>query len=134
MIALSDVSRTSTASNEEPRLVWVDASYNPTDNESLRDVANADLDITKAERHEFRVLEHVPTTLAGVPAIRFKVRYEQGGQQVIEGHVVSLRSGIVYTVALRTLEANQIADQKQFGIICKGFGLLRLPRGQCSNA
>jgi len=133
LVALPDVLRTSAASFDEPRFVWLDASYNASDYQALADVANYELDLTKQDKRAFRVVERGLARLAGLPAVRFTVEYQAREGVVVEEQIVALRSGIVYTIGLRTVGADRSLDEQRFQTIRNGFRLLNLPRGQCSN-
>jgi hypothetical protein len=133
LVPLPDVARTSYASINEERFVWVNANYNVSDYHSLAGVANYELDLMKAGESAFRVVERKSAKLAGLRAIYVRVVYETPKGRVVEQKVIALRSGIVYTIGLRTREAEYRPDDEQFREICKGLKLLRLPRGACTN-
>jgi hypothetical protein len=133
LIALPDVGRTALASTDDNRFVWVDAHYNATDYKTLSDIAKDEIDLTGEGKQRFRVVRRSSAKLAGLSALQFMVEYDAGGSRLLEEQVIALRSDIVYTLGLRTLQANHNSDEEQFSKIRAGFRLLKLPRGPCSN-
>ncbi len=133
LVALPDVGRTVLASIDDSRFVWVDAHYNVTDYETLSDIAKYEIDLTAEGKQRFRVVRRSSAKLAGLPAVQFMLEYDAGGIRILEEQVIALRGNIVYTLGLRTLQANRDSDEKKFSKIRAGFRLLKLPRGPCSN-
>jgi len=133
LVALPDVGRTATASTDDSRFIWVVANYNATDYETLSDIAKAELDVTGKGKQGFRVVTRDSTKLAGLPALQFMLEYDAGGSHILEEQVIALRKDIVYTLGLRTLQADHETDEEEFAKIRVGFRLFKLPRGPCSN-
>ncbi len=132
LLPLPDVGRTSYALDEKKRFVWVDASYNSLDDQSLTGAADESQKIETANgalRHSNRV----STKLAGLPATEDAFEDSTPKGESFEESIVALRSGIVYTGGLHTTKAYKTEDEKQFRRIRDGFRLLKLPKGECSN-
>jgi hypothetical protein len=133
LVALPDVGRTGLASIDDSRFIWVVANYNATDHETLSDIAKDEIEMTGEGKQGFSVVRRSSTKLAGLPALEFLLEYDSGGNRILEEQVFALRSGIVYTVGLRTLQASHDSDEKIFSKIRAGFKLLKLPLGSCIN-
>ena len=133
LIALSNVGQISPVSANGDRIIWVDASYDTSDDQSLTGA------ISEWEHNSTEVTgpsgtdERTPTTLAGLKAIKSTVEYQPPKGGVIEEAVVAARSGIIYTIALNTTPRYRSVDEAQFRKILNGFRLLKLPSGECTN-
>ncbi len=130
-VSLPDVGNSS-PHDDHGRSIWVYAHYNVSDYHSLESVVKYEMRWT-SEKPALRVVQRKDSTLGGVPAVSFIVQYEGRHGSVTEQRIIALRSGVVYTVALRSLDENIAADREQFDKIRKGFTLLPLPKGECSN-
>src|ERR1035437_669126 len=75
LVPLPDVGRTTDASIDEERFVWVDASYNTLDDQSLEAAVSDEEHLTEERTGTSRIVERKPTKLAGLRAILFKVEY-----------------------------------------------------------
>jgi hypothetical protein len=133
LVSLPDVGKTSPASNNEQRLLWVNAEYNVSESHSLRRVADYRFKLATRGKAALKVVERKSTTLGGIAAVRFRVEYGSPNSRMIEEQVVALRSGIVYEIGLRTQQAEYNPDSRSFKQVLWGFKLLNLPQGQCSN-
>jgi hypothetical protein len=133
LIPLPDVGRTTNASIDEDRFVWVDASYNTLDDQSLEAAVSDEEQLTEERIGKSRIVERKPTMLAGLRAVLSKVEYTTPNGTVVEETIIAVRSGIVYKVGLRTLPGDFPTDEVQFQKIVNGFKLLKLPNGECSN-
>jgi hypothetical protein len=132
-VSLPDVSNASPASEDRDRIVWVDAHYNVSDFHSLAKVVKYEMRWTSEGKVSMRVVQRKTSTLGGVPAVSLVVQRAGEHGLVIEQRVIALRSGIVYTAALQSLAKNIAADREKFEQIRRGFTLLPLPQGECSN-
>jgi hypothetical protein len=130
---LPDVGRTTDASIDEERFVWVDASYNTLDDQSLEAAVSDEEHLTEERTGTSRIVERKPTKLAGLRAILFKVEYSTPKGTVLEETIIAVRSGVVYKVGMRTILEALPTDEVQFQKITNGFRLLKLPKGECSN-
>ncbi len=126
LVSLPDVGRELSASTEEERFVWVDASYNVSDYQSLSRVASEQVGLSNKESDTARVVERRSTKLAGLSAILFKIEYSSPRDTVVKEQIIALRSGIVYTIGLQTTKANFSVDEEQFKRIQGGFKLFTL--------
>lgn len=135
LVSLPDVGRTSAVSGEEERLVWVDSSYDVIDDQSLAGAVSIEEQMMEESRGngKSRIVERKATKLAGLQAIYLRAEYLTSKGTVVEETIVAVRSGIVYTIGLRTLLVDLPADESQFQKILKGFRPLKLPTGECSN-
>jgi hypothetical protein len=133
LVSLPDVKRTSAATDSEERYVWVDASYDAIDDQSLAGAASNNEQIMEEVRGKPRIVKKIPIKLAGLQAILSTVEYSTPTGYVVEETIIAVRSGIVYTIGLRTLLEDHSVDEKQFQKIVNGFRLLKLPRGECNN-
>jgi hypothetical protein len=131
LVSLVDPGKNSLATYEtEERYIWVDASYNSTDHRTLRRIAQDQLQIPvwdKSGSHRIAV------KLGGLPAIQSWIEISSVKGEVFEEQIITLRSGIIYTIGLKTLSANRSQDAVLFQRIVDGFRLLSLPQGECSN-
>jgi len=126
LVPLPDVGRELPASTDEARFVWVDASYNATDFSSLSQIAAEQVHIMDDQRASSHVVGRKLTKLAGITAIVFTSEYSSPKGDVVEEQLIALRSGIIYTIWLRTTKANRLTDEEQFRRIQSGFRLLAL--------
>jgi hypothetical protein len=132
-LSLPDVGNVHPATDALDRFVWVDAHYNVSDYRSLESVTKYELGVASEGKTAFRVVQRKPTTLGGLRAIAFTVDYEAHHRRVVEQRVLALRSGIVYTLAVQSLADSIAADREQFDQVRRGFTLLPIPQGECSN-
>jgi len=133
LVPLPDVGRTSSATDNEERYVWVDASYDVIDDQSLAGAVSHEEQLMEEVRGKPNTVKQVRTKLASVPAILIRVEYSTLKGTVVEETIVAVRSGIVYTIGLRTNLNEVSTDEEQFRQIVNGFKLLKLPKGECSN-
>jgi len=137
LVSLPDTKKVSDATDKALRFIWVDASYDASDDQSLAGNANQSLAFVHNEiNNEQSVFHnHKPsrTTLAGLPAIHSRVEHLSPTGNLIVETIVASRSGIIYTIGLKTLQQNRIFDEQQFQQIVNEFRLLKLPKGECSN-
>jgi hypothetical protein len=132
-LTLPDVGNVNPVADALDRFVRVDAHYNVSDYRSLENVTKYELGIAREGKAAFQVIQRKATTLGGLRAIAFIVEYEGRNGRLVEQGVLALRSGIVYTVALQSLADSIAADREQFEQVRRGFILLPLPQGECSN-
>ncbi len=136
LVSLPDVGKTSFASAyEEERYVWVDASYDVMDDQSLASaVSNEEQMMEESSgKGKSRIVERKSTKLAGLRAIQFRAEYPTPTGTAVEVTIVAVRSGIVYRIGLRTLLEDLPVDEVQFQKVINWFRLLKLPQGECSN-
>jgi len=126
-IPLPDVGTTKDTADLKDRFIWVDASYNVTEAQSLAGL------IDDKEKEGSKTLARTKTKIGGVPAIEITTEYKSEVRAVTEMETVALRAGIVYTIGMRTSRTNLTSDETEYRRIIQGFRLLKLPRGQCSN-
>jgi len=132
LISLSDLGKTAPSSHQtEKRYIWVDASYDSSDDQS-REAASSET-MTELKLSNPSRVRRTSARLAGLRAIEATADDSDVDGGALEETVVAIRSGIVYTVGLRTTKADRAADEKQFNRIVSGLKLLRLPSGECSN-
>ncbi len=132
-LPLPDVGNVNPAADALDRFIWVDAHHNVSDHRSLESVTTYELGVASEGKTAFRVVQRKPTTLGGLRAIAFTVEYEGHHGRVVEWGVLALRSSIVYTVAVQSLADSIAADREQFEQVRRGFTLLPIPQGECSN-
>jgi hypothetical protein len=134
LVSLPDVGRKSAAfANEEERYVWVDASYDVLDDQSLSGAVSSNEQVMKNVRGKPGTVKQLRTELAGLSATLSKVEYTTSKGTAAEETIIAVRSGIVYTIGLRTNLKDRSTDEEQFKRIISGFKLLNLPKGECSN-
>jgi hypothetical protein len=133
LISLPDVAKTSAASVNEQRFLWVNAEYNSSESHSLRGVGDYQFSLASRDKADVQVLERKSTTLGGLAAIMFEFKYGSANSHATEEEVIALRSGVVYEIGLRTRQADYDRDNQSFEQIQSGFKLLSLPQGECRN-
>jgi hypothetical protein len=127
IVPLEDVAKTTYSLGEKKRYVFVDATYDATD------TAESSSSGEKRRVARSSLKDGYSAKLAGLPAVA-SLRIESTPQgKSIDESTVALRSGIVYTVGLRTEEIYRNEDELQYRRILAGFHWLRLPKGECSN-
>jgi hypothetical protein len=107
--------------------MWVDASY-----EAFDGAVDQAL-MTDGEGVAAGVVKRRATKLAGFPATEAVREGSNPDGDVIDESVVALRCGIVYTIALHTLQSDREIDEGQFRHVRDGFRWLKLPKKECSN-
>ncbi len=130
IVSLPDVGTRSYLGDRNERFVWVDASYNTGDSQKLSDVVGSSL---KDEGGPGKILKRIPIMLAGIPAIRVKMEHASGKSRFLQEETIAVRSGIVYTIGLRTSHSHSNLDERTYDQILEGFQFQKLPRGECSN-
>lgn len=138
LVSLPDIGKTSEASVNDRRFIWVNAEYNMSESQSLRGVANYQFDLANRGKATGQNFDRKPTTLGGLSALRFGFEYGSGDGRTSEEEIVAFRPekagvGIVYEIGLRTGRADFDHDNQWFERIRLGFKLLSLPQGECSN-
>jgi hypothetical protein len=133
LVPLPDVGRTSEASDDEARFVFVDASYDVWEDTSLAGAVTEQEQIMTEIRSQSRIDDRKLAKLSGLRAIRSTVESSSPNGAVVDEAIVAVRSGIVYTIGLHTTQQFRAVDEEQFKKILSGFSLLKLPRGECSN-
>ena len=127
IVPLQDVGKTTYSLGEKKRFVFVDTTYDATD------MPESSSSGEKRRVARSSLKDGYSANLAGHPAVA-SLRIESTPEgKAIEESTVALRSGIVYTIGLRTAEAYRNADELQYRRIVAGFHWLRLPKGECSN-
>jgi hypothetical protein len=126
LVSLPDIGRESQASPGETRFVWMDASYNTSEDQSLSGVASDQFRLMDDERGKPQFVEQRNTKLGGLTAIFFRSERPSPQGTAVEEQVIALRSGIIYTIGLQTAGADAADDEKQFRRILSGFRLLDL--------
>ena len=111
----------------------VDAHYDVIDDHSLAGAVSNREQIREDMRGKPGVIKNTPTKLAGLHAVLSRVEYTTPKGTVVEETIIAVRSGIVYTIGLRTLLEDLPIDEVQFQKITNGFRLLKLPKGECNN-
>jgi hypothetical protein len=126
LISLPDVERTTSASGDEDRYVWVDASYNVGERRSLAGVVSERTGFLVGNGQKSQIAERTAANLAGLRAIKTRIGFQAKDGPVVEETVIALRAGTVYTVGLRTFESNRSDDEKEFQKVLAGFHLLKV--------
>ena len=134
LVSLPNVGKRSTAlEDEEERYVWVDSSYDVIDDQSLGGAVSTNEQIMEEVRGKPNTVKEIQTKLASLSAILTRVEYSTPKGTAVEETIIAVRSGIVYTIGLRTNLKDAGTDEEQFQRIVSGFRLLKLPKGECSN-
>ena len=127
IVPLQDVGKTTYSLGEKERFVFVDATYDASDQPE-----NSSSD-KKWRVVRSGIKDGHTVNLAGLSAVAsLTIESTPEGKSINEA-TVALRSGIVYTIGLRTQEPYRNADELQYRRIVAGFHWLRLPKGECSN-
>lgn len=125
-IALPDVGTTNYVLDRNDRFIWVDASYNASDADSLPDL------VAEQDRVS-RKQSLTQTKMAGLSAVQTRSAHGVGATNVVEVTTLALRANIIYTIGMRTNRADAVADEAEYSRVIHSFNLLPLPRGHCSN-
>jgi hypothetical protein len=128
LVSLSDLGKKSFASYEtEKRFVSVDASYDVSDPPMSQTLS---LFLRKRKANSGKGIYR---TLAGLPAIEDSKSEPTSNGETFDQSIVAVRAGIVYRIGLHTQREFKVVDEKEYRQIVKGFKLLKLPIGECSN-
>ena len=126
-IPLPDVGKTTfTWYKTEKRYIEVDASYNSFD-------GAVDHTLMAGEDDASDGVKRSAIKLAGLPATMAIRESSTPNGNVVDESVVVLRCGIVYTIALHTLQSDREVDEGQFLHVRNGFRWLKLPKNECGN-
>jgi hypothetical protein len=126
LISLPDTSTTKPASTDNERLVWVNAEYNSLEWKSLNEAADYAVDLMAKGKSGFKVADRKPAQLNGHAAAKVKAEYDTPNGRVVEEEIITLRSGIIYEIGLRTIAANYESDKRKFIQIVNGFRFWRI--------
>jgi hypothetical protein len=111
--------------------LYVDASYNSPEGESLDDAIKEHLGFIAEEGSNVSVLSRTKTRLAGLRAERVVARYEKGGEAMMSDEVVAFREEngeyVVYTIDLSTPLSNYDRDKPVLEEMQKTWRLQPLP-------
>ena len=114
------------------RFVWVNAKYNATDAFTLADISDFEIDVAKADKKNPTLVERHRSKLQSVPATRFRIAYASMEGQMAQEEIVALRSGIIYTLGLRTPVEHYAQDREKMEQALSGFRFYRKPL-ECSE-
>jgi len=121
LVGLPDAGTTKTVTIKDGRFIWVTAEYNSLEFKSLREAAEYAIDLMGKKKSGFKVTIREPVKLNGVTAIRVRAEYDSPNGRVVEAELITLRSGIIYEIGLRTDTVHYQTDQSQFAKIVAGF-------------
>ena len=120
-------------SKSEQSYLWVDASYNAAEWASFDEAVRANLRYLRDEGAANIILEKQSSTyLSRLQAIRFIVRYDLSGKQMVQETVLAFRreknkEEIVYSISLRSLAARFERDRMAIEELRRTWGLQRQP-------
>jgi hypothetical protein len=112
------------------RFVWVNANY--TDALTLADISDFEIEVAKADKNNSKLIERHRATLRSVPATRFRLDYVSAGVSMVQEEIVALRSGVIYTLGLRTPVEHYAEDFGTLEQALSGFRFYRTPP-KCSD-
>ena len=121
LVGLPNPDTTAEVSRRDRRYIWVNAEYNSFELKSLKEAADWQVKISASDKPEFKVGASDLAKLDGLPAICFEFQYKEAERTIAEGHVVALRSGILYPIGLRTTPGAYLADRIQYQKIVNSF-------------
>jgi hypothetical protein len=121
LVGLPDVSTTKTVTVNDERFIHVGAEYNSLEFESLKELADHTIELMGKEKSAFKITIRERIKLDGVTATRAKAEFDSPSGRVIEEELITLRSGIIYKIGLRTDAVHYETDKAQFAKIAAGF-------------
>ena len=126
LIGLPDPSTTGSVTLDDKRFVWVIAEYNPSDLNSLNEVADWRIKISGKGKSNFTVLSSSDTKLNGLPAKHLRYEYGSANAKVIQEKVIALRGNILYEIGLTTTADDYKKDEEQFLKMLNNFRRWRI--------
>ncbi len=90
-------------------------------------------DLLGKGKSRFEVKARESSRLDGEPAARLRVEYDSSGGRVVEEELLSLRSGVLYEIDLRTTAGSYDIDEQNFTKVVAGFRFWKNYRCYGSN-
>lgn len=121
LFSLADTATTNVVTAEDERVISVMASSNELEFKSVKEFADHMLDDLGKEKSGFETKARESSHLDGEPAAKLRVEYDSPDGRVVEEELLSLQSGVLYEIRLRTTAANYDIDEQNFTKVVSGF-------------
>lgn len=121
LFGLPDTKTSDVVTAGDERFILVRANVNSRDLRSVEQFADHVTDDLAKERPGFDTKLRQSSPLNGQPAIKLRFEYDGPNGRVTQEEILSLRSGILYELRLRTTAAHYGDDSAQFAKIVEGF-------------
>ena len=121
LFGLPDTSTTDAVTADDERFISVMASSNEFAFKSPKEFVDHVLDNLRKGRIGFEVKARQSSSLAGEPATKLRVEYDDRDGRVVEEELLSLRSGVLYEIGLRTTAEDYGTDDQNFAKVVDGF-------------
>lgn len=121
LVGLPEVGTTRTVTVKDKRFIRVQAEYNSLEFKSSRELVDRTIELMGKDKSEFTVTIREPAKLDGVRSTRVRAEFDSPNGRVIEEDLITLRSGIIYEIGLRTDGIHYGADEVQFAKMVAGF-------------
>jgi hypothetical protein len=125
LFGLPDTSKADVVTFDDERFISLVASSNEFEFKSLIEFAGHVLDYLSKGKSGFEVKARQPFRLNGEPAARLMVEYNGPDDRVVDEELLSLRSGVLYEIRLRTTARNYEVDDRNFAKVVAGFRFWR---------
>jgi hypothetical protein len=103
------------------RFISVMAGSNEFAYKSSKGFVDHVLDHLRQEKTGFEVKSRQSSSLDGEPATKLRVEYDDPEGRVVEEELLSLRSGVLYEIGLRTTPEHYDTDDQNFAKVVDGF-------------
>jgi hypothetical protein len=121
LFGLPDPGTTDTVTIDDERFVSIAASSNELGFKSLKEFADHVLDHLRKEKKGFEIKALESASLDGEPARKLRVEYDDPDGRAVEEELLSLRSGVLYEIGLRTTAEHFDIDDQNFAKVVSGF-------------
>jgi len=122
---LPDTSTTDVVTFDDERFISLVGSSNEFDFKSLKAFADHVLNYLGRGKSGFEIRAWQACRLDGEPATRLRVEYDDPDGRVVEEELLSLRSGVLYDIRLRTTAEHYDIDAQSFATVVDGFRFWR---------
>jgi hypothetical protein len=121
LFGLHETSTTDVVTIDNERFISVMASSNEFAFKSSKEFVNHVLDHLREGKTGFEVKARQSSSLDGEPATKWRVEYDDPDGRVVEEELLSLRSGVLYEIGLRTTPQHYDTDDQNFAKVVDGF-------------
>jgi hypothetical protein len=121
LFGLPDTSTIDAVTIDHGRFISVMASSNELAFKSTKEFVDDVLEHLRKGKTGFRVKARQSSSLDGEPATKLTVEYDDPSGRVVEEELLSLRSGILYEIGLRSNPEHHDTDNQDFAKVVDGF-------------
>lgn len=121
LFGLPDTNTTNVVTPDDQRFISVAARSNDFEFKSLKEFADQVLHSLGKGKSGFEIKTQQSSRLDGEPAMKLRVEYNDSDGRTVQEKLLSLRSGVIYEIGLRTTTQHYGTDEQNFMKIAVGF-------------